>query len=141
MNMGCATIFSRIHRWMTHERSPAGRSVNLEKPKSKESMTMSNLIKKTTVLAFALTSALALTACEVDKTQEGELPDVDVTAEGGQLPEYDVETPDVDVGTKTVPVAVPDIDVDMPEEGATEDDALGDGVDDTPEEKDAPPVE
>ena len=101
---------------------------------------MSNLIKKTTVLAFALTSALALTACEVDKTQEGELPDVDVAAEGGEMPAYDVETADVDVSTETVPVAVPDVDVDMPEETPAEEDALGDGVDEVPEEE-APPVD
>lgn len=108
---------------------------------------MSNLIKKTTVLAFALTSALALTACEVDKTQEGELPDVDVAAEGGEMPAYDVEAADVDVGTETVPVAVPDVDVDMPEETPAEDDAMGDldndGVDDVdePAEEEVPPVE
>ena len=53
---------------------------------------MSTLIKNATILAFAMTSALALTACNVDKTQEGELPDVDVSAEGGELPAYDVET-------------------------------------------------
>lgn len=100
---------------------------------------MSNPIKNATILAFALTSALALTACNVDKTQEGELPDVDVTAEGGQVPEYDVETPEVDVNTETVPVAVPDVDVEMPDEPDTEvtdevdsaaDDEVGDPEDD-----------
>lgn len=98
---------------------------------------MSNLIKKTTILAFALTSALALTACDVDKTQEGELPDVDVNAEGGQLPAYDVETPEVDVGTEEVQVEVPDVDVEMPDEDVPEQDAP---VEEEPVE-DAPPVE
>ena len=30
-----------------------------------------------------------IAACDVDQTQEGDLPDVDV--EGGQVPEYDVD--------------------------------------------------
>lgn len=83
---------------------------------------MSNLIKKTTLLAFALTSALALTACDVDKTQEGELPEVNV--EGGELPAYDVEAPEVNVGTEVVPVVVPDIDVEMPAEDGPVEDAV-----------------
>ncbi len=56
--------------------------------------------------------ALAFAACDVDQTQEGELPDVDV--EEGQMPEFDVEGPDVDVGQDTV--VVPTVDVDVPED-------------------------
>lgn len=51
---------------------------------------------------------------EVEKTQEGEMPDVDV--EGGQMPNYNVKTPDVDVGTETKTIEVPDIDIEMPED-------------------------
>lgn len=51
---------------------------------------------------------------EVEKTQEGEMPDVDV--EGGEMPNYNVKTPDVDVGTETKTVEVPTVDVDMPED-------------------------
>ena len=66
---------------------------------------------------------------EFEQTQEGRLPDIDVDASGGQLPRYDVEGPDVDVGTEQreveVPTGVdieteertittPDIDVDLP---------------------------
>ena len=40
-------------------------------------------------------SALALSGCEVEQTEEGEMPEVDV--EGGEMPEYDVDAPDVDV--------------------------------------------
>ena len=54
---------------------------------------------------------------EVRKVEEGRAPDVDVDVEGGQMPEYDVEGPDVDVGTKTVEIEVPDVDVDMPDDG------------------------
>jgi len=48
---------------------------------------------------------------EVKKTQEGKLPDVDVDVKGGQLPAYDIDTPDVDIGTKEIEVEVPDVDV------------------------------
>jgi hypothetical protein len=61
-------------------------------------------------------SCLALAACDVDQTQEGELPDVDVNATGGELPEYNVEGPDVDVGTENQVVEVPTVDVDVPDE-------------------------
>jgi hypothetical protein len=47
---------------------------------------------------------------EVEKTQEGRMPDVDVDVEGGQLPEYDVDGPDIDIEKKTV--EVPTIDID-----------------------------
>ena len=60
--------------------------------------------------------ALALGACDVDQTKEGELPDVDVNASGGQLPEFDVEGPDVNVGTENKTIEVPTVDVDVPEE-------------------------
>jgi hypothetical protein len=75
---------------------------------------MSNLMKNVATATFVLTSALALAACDVDQTQEGALPDVEVTAEGGQLPAYDVETAEVEVKTETVPVEVPKIEVEMP---------------------------
>lgn len=77
---------------------------------------MSSLMKNVAMATLALTSALALSACDVEQTQEGELPDVEVTAEGGQLPAYDVETAEVDVKTETVPVEVPKIDVEMPDD-------------------------
>lgn len=55
---------------------------------------------------------IGLAACDVDQTEEGEMPDVEVS--GGNMPEFDVETADVDVGTKTTTVEVPTVDVDMP---------------------------
>lgn len=51
--------------------------------------------------------AFGIGACSVEQTEEGELPDV----EGGNLPEYDVDAPDVDVNMDSVTVPVPDIDV------------------------------
>jgi hypothetical protein len=63
------------------------------------------------ILTAVLASGLAFTAaaCSVEKTEEGEAPDVDV--EAGKLPEYDVNTPKVEVGTDTSKVITPDIDV------------------------------
>lgn len=77
---------------------------------------MNKAILKSAALAVALGSVLTLGACTAEKTQEGELPDVDVSAEGGQLPAYEVETADVEVGTKQTEVTVPDVDVTMPDE-------------------------
>lgn len=65
---------------------------------------------------LAIASLTALSACDVDKTEEGSLPDVDVNATGGELPEYNVEGPDVNVGTTTETVEVPTVDVDAPKE-------------------------
>lgn len=111
---------------------------------------------KSSVATIVAAGALVLlSGCEVEQTEEGQLPDVDVDAEpgqlpefeqtqegeppdvdvdvseGGELPEFDVEGPDVDVGTREeqvdVPtdvdveteertITVPDVDVDAPED-------------------------
>ena len=78
---------------------------------------MSNPLRNSAILFTAATAmVLALAGCKVEKTQEGELPDVEVKAEGGQLPKYDVETPEVEVGSKTVEVEVPTATVEMPDD-------------------------
>ena len=61
-------------------------------------------------------SCLAFAACDVDQTKEGNLPDVDVNATGGDLPEYNVEGPDVNVGMENKTVQVPTVDVDAPDD-------------------------
>jgi len=67
-----------------------------------------------TLLAIlATTATLSLTGCRVEKTQEGNLPDVDVEGET-KLPAYDVDAADVDVGTTEANVTVPTVDVNMP---------------------------
>ena len=70
------------------------------------------------VIAAAMTAGLALTACEANVTDEGEMPsmDVDVSGDAGELPEVDVETADIEVGSEEVTVDVPDVDVTMPSE-------------------------
>ena len=75
---------------------------------------MTKLNARTAIFAAVATMTLALSACTAEKTQEGELPDVDV--QGGQLPQYEVETPEVDVNSKTVEVEVPNVDVEMPKD-------------------------
>jgi uncharacterized lipoprotein len=73
-------------------------------------------MKKTLIMLAA--SGLGLAACDVDQTKNGQLPDVDVNATGGQLPEFNVTTPDVDVGMENKTVQVPDVDVNVPAENA-----------------------
>lgn len=43
---------------------------------------------------------------------EVEAPDVDVSVEGGELPEVNADVMDVDVGTEEVTVEVPEVEVD-----------------------------
>ncbi|HSJ78823.1 MAG TPA: hypothetical protein VK913_08840 [Erythrobacter sp.] len=74
---------------------------------------MKRIIVTTLIAPFAL----GLAACDVDQTQEGEMPEVNV--EGGQMPEFDVETADVDIGTKETTVEVPDVDITMPDAKGT----------------------
>lgn len=82
---------------------------------------------KAVSLTFALL-LIPLVSCRVEQERAGQLPDVDVSVEPGQLPRYDIQGPDVNVGvterTVTVPkvivvqeeqtVEVPYIDVNVP---------------------------
>jgi hypothetical protein len=65
----------------------------------------------TTAVAGLL--SLGLGGCDVEQTEEGELPEINV--EGGNLPEYDVDTAELKVGTTETTVSVPDVDVHMEE--------------------------
>lgn len=56
---------------------------------------------------------------DVEQTREGRMPGVDVDVEGGNMPEYEVEGPDVEVGTEEKTVTVPDVDVGTQEETVT----------------------
>ena len=71
-------------------------------------------MKNLTAGLLAALMGLALASCDVDKTEEGSLPEVEV--QGGNMPEYDVDGPDIDVGTETKEVEVPTVDIDMPED-------------------------
>ena len=71
---------------------------------------------KKIIVTLAAAGCIGLTACDVDKTENGAMPDVDVNATGGELPEYNVTGPDVNVGMENTTVQVPDVDVNVPEE-------------------------
>jgi len=59
-----------------------------------------------------------LMGCNIKKEDKGEMPeiDVDVTSDAGELPEYEVNWADVNVGTRTEMVEIPKIVVVMEEE-------------------------
>ncbi len=73
-------------------------------------------MRKLVISAACGLAALSLAACDVEQTEEGEMPEVSV--EGGNLPEYDVDVPDVDVTTEEQTIEVPVIDVDKADAGA-----------------------
>lgn len=72
------------------------------------------MINRFSCLVVVLLASISLSGCDVEQTQEGKLPKVE--AEGGQLPKYDVQTGDVDVGTEEKTITVPDVDVTTPGE-------------------------
>jgi hypothetical protein len=74
------------------------------------------MFKTTITAAVVVAGALGLAACDVKKTQEGNVTapkyDVQKTQQGNvTLPKYDVTTPDVQVGSKEKTVNVPNVDV------------------------------
>jgi hypothetical protein len=73
---------------------------------------MNNGIKGLILGAICVTIA----GCDVDQTKEGKMPEVEVNATGGQLPEFNVTGPEVNVGTENVTVQVPTVDVDAPKD-------------------------
>jgi uncharacterized lipoprotein len=73
---------------------------------------------KKILIILAGAGSLGLAACDVDQTKNAQLPDVDVNATGGQLPEFNVTPPEVSVGTENKTVQVPDVDVKVPAENA-----------------------
>lgn len=91
-------------------------------------------------IIFTVIFLIAMTSCDVKKTDEGALPDVDVDidAKAGELPEFDVDWAEVDVSTRTetvkvpkvvvvmeeVEVEVPYVDVEMPNAGVKEERTL-----------------
>ena len=66
-------------------------------------------MKKFLSILAAPALVMGLWGCDVEQTEEGQMPDVQV--EGGNLPEYDVDGPDVDVSSRPAEVTVPDIDI------------------------------
>lgn len=60
--------------------------------------------------------ALGFAGCDVQQTEEGNMPEVNV--KGGNMPEYDVDAGEVNVEEKEV--TVPTLDYESPSEQAAE---------------------
>lgn len=71
-------------------------------------------------IAIAILVGVGIYMVDLDVTEEARLPDVDVSVEGGQMPEVDAQVGDIETGTEEVTVTVPTIDVQSPEEEARE---------------------
>lgn len=78
-------------------------------------------MKKTAATTLAIIASATLAACDVQQTEEGELPDVDISVEEGNLPEYEIDAPEVKVGTTETEVEVPEVDVDVTTDETTVD--------------------
>lgn len=66
------------------------------------------------VIAAAL--AVGMYMVDIEMTEGASLPDVDVSVEGGALPEFEVETGDVEIETTEITTEVPTLTVETPEE-------------------------
>jgi hypothetical protein len=62
--------------------------------------------------ALAATAAFGLAGCEVEQTEEGEMPEI----EGGNMPEYEADTADIDIETEEQTVEVPELEVESADE-------------------------
>lgn len=69
-------------------------------------------MKKLTLAAAIGCAVVMLSGCDVEQTEEGELPEVEIEAEEGNMPEYDVDTADVEVTTEERTVEVPEVEID-----------------------------
>lgn len=76
-----------------------------------------HMIHRTT-LAILFAFGMLFGGCDVEQTEEGQAPEVQV--EPGDAPEYDVETGEVEVGTETEEVEVPTVDIEGPEDQPAE---------------------
>ena len=66
------------------------------------------------VAVLVVIAVFAFGLVDIDQTRETALPEV--KTEGGQMPAFDVDTADVDVGTTTETVELPKVDVDTTKE-------------------------
>jgi hypothetical protein len=73
------------------------------------------MIKAKQILALSAV-CIALTGCRVNKTQQGKLPKVEMKTSEAQLPAYNIQGPDVQIGSKTKSFKVPTMHVTTPRE-------------------------
>ncbi|MBM1311188.1 hypothetical protein JQT66_13170 [Sulfitobacter mediterraneus] len=80
-------------------------------------------MKSTTAIIGGAAAAVVIAAgiymIDIDQTQEARMPDVDVSVNGGQLPEFEAEVGSVSVEQEDVTVDVPDVEVTMEEKRLT----------------------
>ncbi len=57
---------------------------------------------------------------DIDQTEEGSLPNVELSVEGGNMPAFDAEVGDIETGTEEVTLEVPTIEFQSPEEDAAD---------------------
>ena len=65
------------------------------------------------VAVAAAAVAFGVYMVDLDVTDNGALPDVDVSVESGELPEVDADVGSITAGTTSETVTVPDVDVDV----------------------------
>lgn len=68
------------------------------------------------IVAVLVVAAFAFGLVDIDQTADVALPDVKVETTGGQAPEFEVNTADIDVGTEKKTIEVPTIDVEKADE-------------------------
>lgn len=77
-------------------------------------------MKQGTVIAVVVVAVLVVIfgiyMVDFDVAEEGAMPDVDVSVDGGKLPDIDAEVGSVTTGSKSVEVEVPTIEVNPPKE-------------------------
>ena len=67
-------------------------------------------------IAAVFVIAFGIFFFDFDVTEEARLPDVDVNVEGGNLPEIEVQSGEIEVGTEQMTVTVPTVDIQSAEE-------------------------
>lgn len=67
-------------------------------------------------VAVVAAVAFGVYMVDIDQTEEGALPTVSI--EGGNLPEYEADVGDIEVGERDITVTVPTVDIESPEEDA-----------------------
>ena len=70
-------------------------------------------------LAVVALIAVGIYMVDIDQTQETRLPNVDVTVEGGQMPEFDAQVGSVEMTEEEATIEVPNVEVTMEEETVT----------------------
>tara|TARA_R110002110_G_scaffold7585_3_gene38683 strand:+ start:985 stop:1353 length:369 start_codon:yes stop_codon:yes gene_type:complete len=70
-------------------------------------------------LAAIVVIAIGVYMVDIDQTEEGRLPSVDVSVEGGNLPEFEAKTGSVNVTKEEVDVTVPKVEVTTEEKTVT----------------------